>query len=216
MDSPGDTENDKYLEELSYKGYLFSKMLIYVIDEKKQLDADAIRKNEKLKLLVNLRLNYKIPLLILLTQSDNYCDILRKSPDNKNNWKIISEKKLYNNKTVLLEYINGLIEKEENKMKENHIIHAVLIEPNKVDITKEEKERIINNFTPIMNKIYDNANEEEKLDIIKSFTNTIESREAEIHEFLDNKIKISRPKHLIEIIKNELPNQYHIALNQIE
>ena len=101
-------------------------------------------------------------------------------------------------------------------MKENHIIHAVLIEPNKVDITKEEKERIINNFTPIMNKIYDNANEEEKLDIIKSFTNTIESREAEIHEFLDNKIKISRPKHLIEIIKNELPNQYHIALNQIE
>ena len=216
MDSPGDTENDKYLEKFSYKGYLFSKMLIYVIDEKKQLDADAIRKNEKLKLLVNLRLNYKIPLLILLTQSDNYCDILRKSPDNKNNWKIISEKKLYNNKTVLLEYINGLIEKEENKMKENHIIHAVLIEPNKVDITKEEKERIINNFTPIMNKIYDNANEEEKLDIIKSFTNTIESREAEIHEFLDNKIKISRPKHLIEIIKNELPNQYHIALNQIE
>ena len=90
MDSHGDTENDKYLEELSYKGYLFSKMLIYVIDEKKQLDADAIRKNEKLKLLVNLRLNYKIPLLILLTQSDNYCDILRKSPDNKNNWKIIS------------------------------------------------------------------------------------------------------------------------------
>ena len=67
-----------------------------------------------------------------------------------------------------------------------------------------------------MKKMYDNANEEEKLDMLKSFVNTIDSREIEVHYFLDNEIKISRPKHLIEIIKTELPNQYHIALNQIE
>ena len=218
MDSPGDTENDKYLEKFSYKGYLFSKMLIYVIDERKQLDADAIRKNDKLKILVDLKLNYKIPLLILLTQSDNCCDILKKSPDNKDNWKNISQEQLTNNKKLLLEHINKLIEKKDKnyKMNENNIIHAVLIEPNKFNMTEEEKKKIISNFTPFMKKMYDNANEEEKLDMLKSFVNTIDSREIEVHYFLDNEIKISRPKHLIEIIKNELPNQYHIALNQIE
>ena len=215
MDSPGDTENDKYLEKFSSKGYLFSKMLIYIIDERKQLDADAIRKNDKLKILIRLRLKYKIPFLILLTHSDDCCDALKKSPENKNKWKKISKEQIDKNKINLLEYINKII-KEDNsdyEMDENDIIHTVLIEPNKLDMTEDEKNKIIGNFTPLMKKMYENANENDKLEILKSFTNTIDQRENEVHTFLDEEIKISRPKDLIEIIKTKLPTQYHSALN---
>jgi len=215
MDSPGDTENDKYLEKFSSKGYLFSKMLIYIIDERKQLDADAIRKNDKLKILIRLRLKYKIPFLILLTHSDDCCDALKKSPENKNKWKKISKEQIDKNKINLLEYINKII-KEDNgdyEMDENDIIHTVLIEPNKLDMNEDEKNKIIGNFTPLMKKMYENANENDKLEILKSFTNTIDQRENEVHTFLDEEIKISRPKDLIEIIKTKLPTQYHIALN---
>ena len=40
-----------------------------------------------------------------------------------------------------------------------------------------------------MKKMYDNANEEEKLDLLKSFVNTIDSRETEVHLFLIMKLK---------------------------
>ena len=55
-------------------------MLIYLIDERSNLNAGVMRDNKKLKILIKLRLDYHIPLLILLTHSDNYCDEVKKSP----------------------------------------------------------------------------------------------------------------------------------------
>ena len=49
IDSPGDTENDQYLQFFASKGYIYSKMLIYFIDEGKLLDADAMRNNKNLE-----------------------------------------------------------------------------------------------------------------------------------------------------------------------
>ena len=46
IDSPGDTENDKSLEFFASKGYLFSKMFIYLISEESLLDSDSIRNNK--------------------------------------------------------------------------------------------------------------------------------------------------------------------------
>ena len=64
IDSPGDTENDDYLELFAKKGYAYSKLLIYVMDERKELDADSMKNNKKLQSLVRLRLDYKIPLFL--------------------------------------------------------------------------------------------------------------------------------------------------------
>ena len=57
-------------------------MLVYIMDERKTLDSDSLKDNEKLKELIKLKINYKIPLLILLTHSDNYCDEIKKTNEN--------------------------------------------------------------------------------------------------------------------------------------
>lgn len=49
-------------------------MLVYLISEESTLDADSLRKNEKIKSLIQLKLKYKFPFLILLTHSDTYCN----------------------------------------------------------------------------------------------------------------------------------------------
>ena len=121
LDSPGDTENDEYLQFFSKKGYTYSKMLIYIINEKSGLDSDSIGNNEKLKTLLNLRRDYKIPLLILLTHSDNYCEGVKKV---ENEWKETCKKTINDNKNNLLKFIN-----ENNyNIGENDIMHIVLVE----------------------------------------------------------------------------------------
>ena len=99
IDSPGDTENDNYLEIFASKGYIYSKLLIYIMNEESDLDADSLRKNEKLNILINLRTKYKIPLLILLTNSDTFCDKVKKSDEN---WRKICKEHINNNKINLL------------------------------------------------------------------------------------------------------------------
>ena len=96
-------------------------MLIYLINEESDLDADSLRKNEKIEKLLGIRLKYKIPLLILLTHSDTYCEKVKKSDVN---WTKICKEHINNNKNNLLSYINELIEKKYNsnyKMNENDI-----------------------------------------------------------------------------------------------
>ena len=46
IDSPGDTEIDDYLTFFAKKVYAYSKMLIYVMDERKTLDIDFMENNQ--------------------------------------------------------------------------------------------------------------------------------------------------------------------------
>ena len=73
IDTPGDTEIEEFLEEFASKGYTYSKMLIYIISEESSLDSASLRDNKKLKRILELRIKYKIPLFILLTNADTYC-----------------------------------------------------------------------------------------------------------------------------------------------
>ena len=188
LDSPGDTENDKYLQFFSSKGYIYSKMLIYIIDERSVLDSNSIGNNEKLKTLLNLRRDYKIPLLILLTHSDNYCEEVN---DNKNN---------------LLKFIN-----ENNyNIGENDIMHIVLVEE-KVEMTLEEK---VKNLDDETREEYENSDEATRKIILRTFYRGKNLNNNEVKDFLDKEIKILRQKGLIEKIKEKLPSQYHSALIQ--
>ena len=103
IDSPGDTENDNILELFSSKGYLYSKMLIYIIAERGVLNADDIRNNNKLITLLKLREEYKIPLLILLTHSDTYCDEAKKRFEEKINSDFFSVDRLKNTEEIYAE-----------------------------------------------------------------------------------------------------------------
>ena len=48
LDSAGDSENEKSLEFISYKGYIYSKMLFYLLSKEKDLDSDSLRNNKYL------------------------------------------------------------------------------------------------------------------------------------------------------------------------
>ena len=203
LDSPGDTENDKYLQFFSKKGYTYSKMLIYIIDEGSGLDSDSIGNNEKLKTLLNLRRDYKIPLLILLTHSDNYCE---KVKNRENEWKEICKKTINDNKSNLIKFIN-----ENNyNIGENDIMHIVLVEE-KVEMTLEEK---VKNLDDETREEYENSDEATRKIILRTFYRGKNLNNNEVKDFLDKEIKILRQKGLIEKIKEKLPSQYHSALIQ--
>ena len=204
LDSPGDTENDKYLQFFSSKGYIYSKMLIYIIDERRGLDSDSIGNNEKLKTLLNLRRDYKIPLLILLTHSDNYCEEVKKAEENE--WKEICKKTINDNKSNLIKFIN-----ENNyNIGENDIMHIVLVEE-KVEMTLEEK---VKNLDDETREEYENSDEATRKIILRTFYRGKNLNNNEVKDFLDKEIKILRQKGLIEKIKEKLPSQYHSALIQ--
>ena len=204
LDSPGDTENDKYLQFFSSKGYIYSKMLIYIIDERSILDSNYIGNNEKLKTLLNLRRDYKIPLLILLTHSDNYCEEVKKAEENE--WKETCKKTINDNKNNLLKFIN-----ENNyNIGENDIMHIVLVEE-KVEMTLEEK---VKNLDDEAREEYENSDEATRKIILRTFYRAKNSNNNEVKDFLDKEIKILRQKGLIEKIKEKLPSQYHSALIQ--
>ena len=203
LDSPGDTENDKYLQFFSKKGYTYSKMLIYIINEKSGLDSDSIGNNEKLKTLLNLRRDYKIPLLILLTHSDNYCEEVK---NRENEWKETCKKTINDNKSNLIKFIN-----ENNyNIGENDIMHIVLVEE-KEEMTLEEK---VKNLNKKMRDIYEKSDKATKDIILMSYYSGFNSNNNEVKDFLDDEIKILRQKELIEKIKEKLPSQYHSALIQ--
>ena len=203
LDSPGDTENDKYLQFFSSKGYIYSKMLIYIIDERSVLDSDSIGNNEKLKTLLNLRRDYKIPLLILLTHSDNYCEEVK---NRENEWKEICKNTINDNKNNLLKFIN-----ENNyNIGENDIMHIVLVEE-KVEMTLEEK---VKNLDDETREEYENSDEATRKIILRTFYRGKNLNNNEVKDFLDKEIKILRQKGLIEKIKEKLPSQYHSALIQ--
>ena len=203
LDSPGDTENDKYLQFFSSKGYIYSKMLIYIIAERSVLGSDSIGNNEKLKTLLNLRRDYKIPLLILLTHSDNYCEEVK---NRENEWKEICKKTINDNKSNLIKFIN-----ENNyNIGENDIMHIVLVEE-KVEMTLEEK---VKNLDDEAREEYENSDEATRKIILRTFYRVKNLNNNEVKDFLDKEIKILRQKGLIEKIKEKLPSQYHSALIQ--
>ena len=78
-----------------------------------------MKNNQKLETLIKLRLQYKIPILILLTHFDNYCDEIKKT---EKDWKEICNDNLYKNKKDLLNYIN------EEIIKKNIIKNLNLVE----------------------------------------------------------------------------------------
>jgi len=206
LDSPGDTENDKYLQFFSSKGYIYSKMLIYIIDERSVLDSNSIGNNEKLKTLLNLRRDYKISLLILLTHSDNYCEEVK---NRENEWKEICKNTINDNKNNLLKFIN-----ENNyNIGENDIMHIVLVEEKKEkkEMTLEEK---VKNLDDETREDYENSDEATRKIILRTFYRAKNSNNNEVKDFLDKEIKILRQKGLIEKIKEKLPSQYHSALIQ--
>jgi hypothetical protein len=48
IDSPGDTEINNSLELFASKGYLYSKMFVYLINEENNLDKDDMKNNKNL------------------------------------------------------------------------------------------------------------------------------------------------------------------------
>ena len=158
---PGETENNESLELFSSKGYYYTKMLVYIIAERKPLDTDYMRNNKKIKFLIKKRLEYKIPLLILLTHCDNYCDEVKKTDIN---WKKTCKDHINNNnKTSLLSYLNQLIEKENSdfNLDEDDILHIVLIDP-KAEEKQLSEEEILKSLPEDLREIYKNQDEKGK------------------------------------------------------
>ena len=203
IDSPGDTEIDKYLQFFSKKGYIYSKMLIYIMDERRALDSDSIGNNENLIELLNLTKDYKIRLIILLTHSDNYCEEIKKT---ERDWKEICIKTINDNKSNLLKFINDPM--NNYNIGENDIMHIVLVEE-KVEMTLEEK---LKNLDEETREEYDKSDEATRKIILKAYYRR--SNNNEVKDFLDKEIKILRQKELIKKIKEKLPSQYHSALIQ--
>ena len=211
IDSPDETENDNYLELFAKKGYAYSKLLIYVIDERKTLDADSMKNNQKLETLIKLRLQYKIPILILLTHFDNYCDEIKKT---EKDWKEICNDNLYKNKKDLLDYINeDIIKKKYNQEFEfsrDDILHIVLVEPKR--LTDED---IIETLKEDIKEEYNKADEEKRKEILKYVKSGMDLKDKEVQEFLKEK-KIYDQSELIKKLKDKFPHQYHNALIQVE
>ena len=185
-------------------------MLIYLIDERSNLNADVMRDNKKLKILIKLRLDYHIPLLILLTHFDNYCDEVKKGQ--VNNWKEICIKTLQENKNNLLNYINNTITNEYNSnlvIKEDDIIHVVLKEQN--EITNEE---IIKKFDENMRNTYEKSDVLVRNSLIEFFRAGMISNYNEVKNFLYENGVLGK-NELIKKMKLLLPSQYHNTLNNI-
>ena len=191
-------------------------MFVYLIKEDSKLDRDALKNNKKLQNLIQLRVKYKISLLILLTQSNIYCTkIKRDDKDWKKNWKIAIE----TNKTTLLNDINEIIKKENNSnflLEESNILHFVLVEPRQKPKTDKEKFDLLPDEIKEKYRDYD---EEKKKFAIDNFLDGWESSEKEVYDFI--KVQINEKvllgqKELIEIFREKLPSQYHNALTLID
>ena len=199
LDSPGDTEISKNLKIFASKGYLLTKLLVYIINEENELDADSLGNNKNLDILIESLAKYKIPLLIFLTHCDTYCEKVKKED---NNWKQTCKEHFD---------INELLENQfkcDFKMNENDIMHIVLLETNSIS-----DEELIKRLNPRLKEKYDKGDQKEKSLIIESVRYGMESTENEVNDFLKNELKVLGQKELIEIMKLKLPSQFHNALN---
>lgn len=167
-----------------------------------------MKNNKKLETLIDLKIKYKIPILILLTDFDNYCDEIKKTePD----WKNICSESLAKNKEDLLDYINNVIIKKRNlEFNEDDILHIVLVKPKL--ITDDD---IIKTFDENLKKDYDNSNEEEKKKMLKIIKFGMNMKDNEVQDFL-KEMNIYGKKELIEKLKGKLPHQYHNAFAELE
>jgi len=205
IDSPGDTENNKYLKLFAEKGYAYSKLLIYLIDERKELDSDSLGKNENLKELLKLQKDFKIPLLILLTHFDTHCDEIKKTTVD---WRNICEENLEKNKKNLINYINKEIAQSNDfTFNKRDILHIVLVEPKQISDND-----IINTVPDDIKKEYNDANDEEKKKILKYINLGMGLNNNEVGEFLTEK-GIYRKKELTKKLREKFPNQYHNVFN---
>ena len=180
------------------------------------MDADSLRLNKKLEILIELRLKYKIPLIILLTHSDDYCDKVKKRDKN---WKTICKSHINENKKKLFNYVNDLIEskyKSNYKMNENDIMHIVLVEGNQINQISDEE--LIKQLPKKIKDKYDKADKEKdekrKKEILEDYRYIIESKENEVIDFIKEELNVLGQKELIEKIRERFPFQYHSALNE--
>ena len=66
-----------------------------------------------------------------------------------------------------------------------------------------------------MKSKYENANDEKKKEILEDYKSIIES--DEVRDFFEEEnMNILYQKELIEIIKENIPSQYHSALSHID
>ena len=206
FDSPGDTEIIDDLQIFAHKGKKYSKLIIYILDERKILDANSLGNNKELTNLINLKKEYNIPLLILLTYCDDYCKGVK---DTDKDWKLICKDNLKKNEKNLIEHIQNNF---NIKIGENNIIHVVL-----VDQIKMSDEEIINSLDPEDRVAYENANEEMKKTLIKFYRIGLDVSINEVKQFIKNEkeigVKVRDKKELSEIIKEYLPFKYHNVLN---
>ena len=180
------------------------------MDERKTLDADSLKNNKKLESLIKLKLNYKIPLLILLTHSDNYCDEIKKT---EKNWKEICTKNIKRNKEDLLGHINNSIIKtigiQDFEISRDNVLHVVLIQPQnaeeKVLIAMLDEEELIE---------YNKADEKGKQKILKPYRKAMNFQSNEVQSFLIG-INVLGKKELIEKLKEKIPVQYHSTFIKI-
>ena len=188
-------------------------MFVYLISEESKLDKDAMENNKYLAKILELRNKYKMSLLLLLTHFDNYCDKIKKET---NDWKNICKETIIDNKNNLLKYINGTIEekyKSDFKMGDDDILHIVLVEQNKNQMTHEEK---FNNLPKELKEQYKHLDEGIKRIVTDAYYKGKEDEKNEVNDFIRKEMNILGQKELIEIIKGKFPSQYHDALNVIE
>lgn len=208
MDSPGDNEILKYLEDFSTKGYKYSKMFVYLIKEDSKLDADSLTKNENLERIIDWRIKYKIPVLILLTHFDAYC---YKVKNQEKDWKNICKTHINSNKTNLINCMNDIIRKKYNsnyKINDNDVIHTIFIEPNQANMQEQS-------IPENLQDMYNQSDEEGKKKILKIIQ---ETRKSAAYEYINSTKKelkdiIFDRKKLCEQLKKYLPSQYHRAVN---
>lgn len=174
-----------------------------MINEETVLDADTMTNNKKLESLIKAKLQFKIPLLILLTHSDTYCTNVKQTSED---WKKICKSNINDNKKKLFEYIKKLEEKNANnyQIEEGDIIHICLVKS--IQIKEED---IINSFSNELKLIYQNSDEKTKKALLLSFDEGTKSKEKAIEDFLKSEINVLDQKELIEKIKIILPSQYH-------
>ena len=154
-------------------------------------------------------MKYKLPLLILLSHSDNYCEEVIKTGKQ---WETICKIELNKNKKSLIDLIKEQIIKENInnvQIQENDIMHICLVES--VEINNQE---IIDLFDDETRKEYNNSDENKKKEIIKFFSRGRRATENKIKDFLQKEINVLRKKELINKIKEKIPSQYHNALNE--
>lgn len=190
--------------EFSKKGYELSKMFVYMISELDTIDSRDMENNNNLKTILNLKAKYKIPMIILLTHSDIFCEKIKKQDKN---WKETCKKNLNNNKKQLLKWIKSKFHNAE--IDENNIRHILLVNGEKIEITDEY---IINNFDEEQRVDYEEEDDKGKMKMIRNIKKTMMKKENEISDFLNKEINILGEKELIEEMKNYIPSQFHNSL----